>query len=684
MASLRKIQTLWRSSSRDAPTSLFQSLFVFDGVVGSAETDGDEPLFKPAQTQAEDNGPAYDEYPLIASFQIKNSALRGKLRAKMAPQEARALGSRLEAAVRFIIAGEPEGPMLDMSLMKADAKKEPAPNGSAPSDKVDLNGLAPTADAVLDLVKKVLDTRCKGKHVHYDTNLVNVGLDSILAIRLSKLLRKKMGITMSVFDIIKGASVRDMAKKMTSAPKTMAQKPKPQLLVQEEEQKELVAKHLGLTKENIKSVLPTLAGQRAHLEQWLHSGKRFFEAPWVYRVDHSIDAQRVASSWAELCRAHEALRTTFVWTGKALVQVTLSGKEGRGFTALKNMSKPIPVLIEEHVGEENGKPSDFRQPPARLSFLEASDGKAVVLRLHHALYDAWSIKMIEKDLNDLLNVGKVLETRVSLGDAVGQIRDIRQPDAEHAYWRNHLSRAQDTVLNSNTSASEQNSPLGRHFKTIYPDVIPRNVIKRNARSSAAILLTYAKALGHVTKCSRPTFGLNHASRSLSSADGTQTLDLTTASVPTLTVTPCCVDLESGHALDSVQDYLAQVTKFSQADGVQSFCPEFNSYLNIIYTGENTKNEHEGQALSRFRLSEPLASDYFTIMEPPLSTVSTIEGLATSHLCPHQFFFTVIVGQDQGAKVSVTGVDVGSRAMVNNLVSHFGFEFKKIIEYGKTK
>ncbi|KAJ4191839.1 hypothetical protein NW767_010746 [Fusarium falciforme] len=684
MASLRKIQTLWRSSSRDAPTSLFQSLFVFDGVVGSAETDGDEPLFKPAQTQAEDNGPAYDEYPLIASFQIKDSALRGKLRAKMAPKEARALGSRLEAAVRFIIAGKPEGPMLDMSLMKADAKKEPAPNGSAPSNKVGLNGLAPTADAVLELVKKVLDTRCKGKHVDYDTNLVNVGLDSILAIRLSKLLRKKMGITMSVFDIIKGASVRDMAKKMTSAPKTMAQKPKPQLLVQEEEQKELVAKHLGLTKENVKSVLPTLAGQRAHLEQWLHSGKRFFEAPWAYRVDHSIDAQRVASSWAELCRVHEALRTTFVWTGKALVQVTLSGKEGRGFTTLKDMSKPIQALIEEHVGEENGKPSDFRQPPARLSFLEASDGKAVVLRLHHALYDAWSIKMIEKDLNDLLNVGKVLETRVSLGDAVGQIRDIRQPDAEHAYWRNHLSRAQDTVLNSDTSASEQNSPLGRHFKTIYADVIPRNVIKRNARTSAAILLTYAKALGHVTKCSRPTFGLNHASRALSSADGTQTLDLTTASVPTLTVTPCCVDLESGHALDSVQDYLAQVTKFSQADGVQRFCPEFNSYLNIIYTGENTKNEHEGQALSRFRLSEPLASDYFTIMEPPLSTVSTIEGLATSHLCPHQFFFTVIVGQDQGAKVSVTGVDVGSRAMVNNLVSHFGFEFKKIIEYGKTK
>ncbi|RSM04895.1 hypothetical protein CEP52_006559 [Fusarium oligoseptatum] len=677
MASLRKIQTLWRSSNRDAPSSLFQSLFVFDGVVDSAEPGSYKTLFKPAQTQAEDNGPAYDEYPLIASFQIKNNTLRGKLRAKMAPKEAGALGSLLEAAVRSIISGELERPAVDMSLLKAGAKREPASNAGAPSDKVDLNGLTPTADAVLELVKKVLDTRCKGKHIDYETNLVNVGLDSILAIRLSKLLRKKMGITMSVFDIIKGASVRDMAKRMTLTPKVVAQKPERQAFAQEDEQKELVAKHLGVAKENIKSVLPTLAGQRAHLEQWLHSGKRFFEAPWVYRVHDSIDAQRIVSCWAELCRVHETLRTTFVWTGKALVQVTLGEQEGRGFTVVGDLSKSINALIEQHVSEENVKPSDFRQPPARLSFLEASDGKAVVLRLHHALYDAWSIKMIEKDLNDVLSIGKVLETRTSLGEAVGQVRDIRQPDAEDAYWRHHLLQAQDTVLASGISASEQTSPLGQHFKASYPDVIPRNTIKRNARTSAAILLAYAKALGYLTKCPRPTFGLNHASRSLSSTDGMQTLDLTAASVPTLTVTPCCVDLESEHVLDSMQDHLAQLTKFAQADGVQSLGPKFNSYLNIIYAGESAKREQASQVLSRFRLEEPLASDYFTVTKPSLSMVSTIDGLETSHLCPHQFFFTVIVGQDQDVKVSVSGSDVGEGEMVAKMVSHFGSELEKV-------
>lgn len=680
MASLRKTQTLWRSSGRDAPANLFQSLFVFDGVVGGAETDSDEPLFAPVQSQAEDHGPAYDEYPLIASFQIKNNTLRGKLRAKMGPEEATALGSRLEAAVRYIVLGGPERPALEMGLMRTGARRESTLNGGVASTKADLNGLAPAADAILELVKKVLDTRFKGKHIDYDTNLVNVGLDSILAIRLSKLLRKKIGITMSVFDIIKGASIHDMAKRMIVTPKPVGEKPARQLLAQEDGQTELVAKHLGLAKENIKAVLPALAGQRAQLEQWLHSGKRFLEAPWVYRVHDALDAQGVASCWAELCRVHETLRTTFVWTGKTLVQVTLGEQQGRGFTALSDLSKPIQALIEEHVGEQNSKPSDLRQPPARLSFLEASDGKAVVLRLHHALYDAWSIKMVEKDLNDLLDVGKVLPTRVSLQDVVSLIRDIRDPDAEDEYWRHHLSHAQDTILQIGdaSSSSEHKSPLGRHFKASYPDVIPRNVIKRNARTSAAILLAYAKALGQFTQSSRPTFGLNHASRSLSSSDGTQTLDLTTAVAPTLTVTPCCVDLGSGHALDLVQDHLAQLTKFAQADGVQKFCPSFNSYLNIIYAGENAENGHEGTALNRHRLGEPLASGYFTVTEPSLSVVSTIDGLETSHLCPHQFFFTVLVGQDQDVRVSVSGNDVRDQGIIARMVSRFGSELEEMI------
>ncbi|KAK7425996.1 hypothetical protein QQZ08_007578 [Neonectria magnoliae] len=715
MASLRKIQTLWRSSSRDqehVPASLFQSLFVFDGVVASeADSNGPTPpLFRPIETQtqsvegASGDGPAYDEYPLIVSFHIKDNTLHGKLRGKMTAKEVEGLANRLDTALRCVASDELQKPVMDVSHMETVGKKNSVLNGRAPNETgnhVQMDSLTATADAVMEVVKTVLGTRSKGKDIGYNTRLVNVGLDSILAIRLSKLL-KQVGINASVFEIIKGASVYDIVKSTTLTKTAAVQKPRQQLFAQEEELKRLVAKNLELPKSVVKSVLPVLAGQRGHLEQWLYNGKRFFEAPWVYRVDASFDRQRVASGWTELCRLHDALRTTFMWTGNAtgLVQVTLSEQwagEGR-FTAVDDLSKPIQSLIDEHVSKGNAQPSDLRQPPARLSFLEASDGKAVVLRVHHALYDAWSIKMIEKDFNELLGFGKVAQTRAPLEHVVRQIRDVRQPDAEDSFWKCHLSHAQDTVLNtdaeSDASSSTNGSPLGPHFKASYPAIVSQNTIdalsqtKSNARTSAAIILAFAKTLGHFTKRSQPTFGLNHASRSLCSADGAQTLDLTAASVPTLTVTPFSIDLDSQSPgtssdellLDAVQDHLAQLTKFAQSDGAQKFCPRFNSYINILYPDEHVKAATS--VLRRHRLGEPLASDYFTITESSSSTVSTIEELDTAHLCPHRFFLNVIVHQGQGISVAVSGDEAlsgGDLAVVTKLVSYFGSELAKIIE-----
>ncbi|KAK3296583.1 uncharacterized protein B0H64DRAFT_455915 [Chaetomium fimeti] len=729
MGSLRKIQALWRSSSRDGenmPPTLFQSLFVFDGVIASAsaEDDGSTPsLFRTTRTDTQsreeesDGGPAYDDTPVIVSFQIKNNALHGKLRAKMSEKEVETLGSRLEAALRWVLACEVSDPALSISQMNMVGKRHLAVKRAA-GERVhhsERDGPNPIADAVLELAKTVLGTRQRGRDIGYNTRLVNVGLDSILAIRLSMLLRKQMGIAVSVFEITRGASIHDIVKNATSTRGIAVQEPRHKLLAEGEEVKDLVANKLGLPKSEVKSIVPVLPGQRAHLEQWLHSGKRFFEPPWVYRVvDGSLDTQKVANAWAELCRVHGALRTTFVWAGKAtgVVQVTLGEQwAGKGrFSALQDQSKPIQTLIDEHVEEGNTRSSDLRIPPASFSFLDALDGQAVVLRVHHALYDAWSIKMVVKDLNELLAFGKVQEPRALLEDVVQQIRDFRQPDAEDLYWKHHLSHAQDTVLRESdgSASTHDKSPLGSRFKASYSTAVPESTLgalwqtKSSARISAAIVLAYAKTLGHFTGRSRPTFGLNHASRSLSSVDGAQTLDLTAASVPTLTVTPFCIDLDSStqrsgssstsaeeRLLDFVQDHLAQLGKFAQSDGLQRFCPRFNSYLNILNSEDDTPAVNDEGVktstkvvLGRYMLGEPLSSDYFTVTRPSSSTVSTIEELETGHLCPHQLFFNVIVRQGRDVSVAVSGDDAlcgGGLAMATKLVSFFGFELAKIID-----
>lgn len=141
-------------------------------------------------------------------------------------------------------------------------------------------------------------------------------------------------------------------------------------------------------------------------------------------------------------------------------------------------------------------------------------------------------------------------------------------------------------------------------------------------------------------------------------------------------------------LDLLQDHLAQLAKFAQADGAQKFGPRFNSYLNILHPGDITAEvevedvKAATKVLSREKLGEPLASEYFTVTEPSSSVVSTIDKLDSSHLSPHRFYFNVIVRHGQEISAAVGGDEAlfnGDLAVVTKLVSYFGSELAKIIE-----
>ncbi|KAG8164312.1 hypothetical protein KVR01_006230 [Diaporthe batatas] len=703
LASLRKVQTAWRSSAANAhelPASLFQSLFVFDGVVGNQDNGRigtSVSLFKPVHEHSNngDDQPVYDDYDLITSFRIENNTLRGKLRARLTKTEVDTLGGHLQAAVRSIILDDLQKPALDVSRMESTKQSTAARGEKSNTARPEVNTSTTKANSVLEVVRSVLGKRSQGKEIGYNTKLINVGLDSILAIRLSSLLRKRLRMTVGVFQIMKGATVNeiiiaastqslDTDVRHEDGQKSVQSATRPRVFTAQQQANLLAeaAQRLGLDRELVQSVLPALPGQRSHLEQWLFNGKRFLEAPWVYRIGDSLDKQTT--------QVEEA----------GLVQVTLSEQfpPSENFARLRDLSKHLEALVEECVRDDNNKPTGLRQPPARLTLLEGSDGKAVVLRLHHALYDAWSIKMIVNDLDRLL-AGGDLQRRTQLIDAVHQITAIRELSAENSYWEAHLAHAEDTLLGNQDDAASP-SPFGPHFQVRSQNAIPQATADKlsqtagKAGTSAAIILAYARTLQNLTGCSRPTFGVNHAARSLSSADETQTLDLTDANAPTMTTTPFSLDLGEASAaandkdlIEFVQGHLAQLTKFAQSDGAQRFSPRFNAHINILYPGEAKTDDGNSQGdaglavLQRHRLDERLASEYFTVTEPSTTADSMIEGLETGHLSPHRFFFNVIV-RDGGVSVAASGDEAlfgGDRAAVMGLMDSFAAELTKILE-----
>ncbi|OAQ61393.1 nonribosomal siderophore peptide synthase SidC [Pochonia chlamydosporia 170] len=707
MASLRAIQRAWRSSRANGVNTaagLFQSLFVFDGVIASEREKPSQDLLVPVRSQVHDDvkagekGPAYDDYPFIVSFRIKDGTLHGALRAKLSEEKVNDLGKLLENALRYLASEKLQISVLDLAhLHLADISRanesEPAKNiANTNTSGVDMNALTGQADAVLEIVKEVVRVKIRWKGIGYKTKLVNIGLDSISAIRFSKILKKKLGLRVSVFEIIRGASVEDIARKSASVEMNGFQQPNGQLPIYQVRGLEgLVADKLGLVEKQIKSVSPVLSGQRHTLQQWLHNGKRFFEAPWVYRIhDESVGTEKVASYWVRLSQVHEILRTTFVYTGDTspqLVQVTLdeSVSVASRFSMVLDTTISIQELIQKHVREGNAKPSNLKEPPARLSLLKSFDGIAVVFRVHHALYDAWSIKMILKDLTRLF-ANESLQPHPSIQLAVREITNFRQPEAEKQYWKMYLSEAQDTIVHSGSVTMTR---LGPHFKAAYTDILPRDVAdgldcatNSKACTSAAIIIAYAHALGELTGCVQPIFGLNHSSRSLTSAKGEHTLDLTAMSVPTMAVVPLTVDLKARskqQLFEAVQDHLAQLTKFAQADNLQKLSPKFNSYINILYSNEDVEVESQSlkkaQVLQRHKLGEPLASEYFT-QTAPSSIVSTVDGLDTSAMHDQQFYFNILVHQNGNISVNVSGNEDflrSDQSFVTKFMENFGRE-----------
>ncbi|CAK7214630.1 NRPS [Sporothrix eucalyptigena] len=687
MASLRAVQTAWRLSRADgADTSagLFQNLFVFDGDVSVKKGSTDSPLVtfdSDAQASSDrsddksEQAPMYDDYPLIASFRIRDGVLYGALRAKVSEETVHNLGSQLEVALRSVSCGS----LNDAALNPAAAAKFPVIHTTTPTTKnnvdaadVDMNGSTELADSVLQLAKEVVGTRLRGK-ISYAAKLINIGLDSISAIRFSKMLKRELGIQASVFDIIKGASVESIVRKHKSTENTAAPErlPSQQQTKQQAEQRphhliqnealarSLAASKLGLlSADEIKSVLPVLAGQRHTLHHWLNSGKRFFEAPWVFRIasGHSMSADTAASIWNTLCKTHDILQTTFVALDNKdlpdLVQATVytDNSTTARFHTVRDDTTTIQQLIETHVRETNKQSSDLRMPPSSLNFLEATDGRAVVLRVHHALYDAWSIKMILRDLAQLFE-GSPLQTRPSLQSAMQEVARFRSLQDEQMYWKQHLAHAQDTILRPATSSS---APLGPHFKASYPDILSCSTAAatNKTRTSAAILAAYAQALGQVTGRTQPTFGLNYAGRSLSSADGQLTLELTDTSLPTMAIVPISVNLQ-GPLLDSVQMHLAALTKFAQADDLHTMSAPYNTHINILFVDDVETTKEADGALQRHRLGEPLASEYFTTTEPWAGASSMVDSLDLSWLPKEQLYVNVLV-RNGSVSVNVSG------------------------------
>lgn len=655
-ASLGRIQQAWRQKVGDDNKQLFDNLFVFqnsanraslsDGLWTAVDIEG---AVAPTEYSTNFEFEQKEEEIALRVASHKGLRTREQLQAWLTDFE-QIFRDVLEHPERSVMAF----PLLLQSLPLA-IKREIG--RLSPQD-----GVKPGPD--LECIRTVL-SEVSGifiEDVQENASIFSLGLDSISAIRVAATCRKQ-GYGVSVADVLQGRSPGAICRRFRERSSEQNSNGKNQntntLISIEDKSKALIVTNVG--KEAVEDVLLCLAGQQYHLATWLKSRRSMCEVIFTYQCSRSLDVDDLKCAWRGLRERHSVLRTIFVaLSPKESVQVVLkpSALNDDSFKYVEAPDGSEETVIEQ-IKQESKQPFDLFSPPSKLSLVRENTQDFVVLKLHHATYDAWTVQVLVEELAALYH-GIQIQSPPRFDSFIDHTTRSLHTDAEEVYWRKSLENCQQTLLQpliteSNIPSAAKSTDLSTIFIPIKSAISKLQSLETSCRRLSTslptiILLAYARALAQHTSVTNPTFGLYQTGRS-GSFSGIDKL-----CAPCLNLLPVVIPealdrpaLESAQRLQSdlaervefEQSYLHEVLEWVGCGGK----PLFNTFVNILW--------HEGGAQAR---AASVSSSISTTSPDPLfvpwqsANISSMDP-ARTELGMH-------------AKTTVDALDVGYLAEKN--------------------
>lgn len=613
-ASLGRIQQAWRQKVGDANAQLFDTLFVFQNTVNRASStdrlwtsldmgEAVAPTEYSTNFEFEQGG----EETVLRLSSRKGLTTREQLQAWLTDFE-QIFQDIIERPQRSVMAFP--GSLQSLPLAIGNDKKR-----ASPKDDIEPG---PDLESIRTVLSEV--SGISPENIPVNASIFSLGLDSISAIRVAASCRKQ-GHVVSVADVLQGRSLSGICRRLRGRNPEQtrhAEKQSP-LINTEARSKALVL--ASLKDEDIEDVLPCLAGQSYHLASWLKSRRTMCEAVWTYQCPRRLNVNDLRSAWRGLRERHSVLRTTFVaLSPKETVQVVLK-PSALNHDSFKCIEAPGDTedRVADQITQETKQPFDFFSPPSKLRLVRGDTQDFVVLKLHHATYDAWTVQKIVDDLIALYQ-GVHLPSPPRFDSFIHHTTHSLHTEPEQLYWRKSLKECQPTLLQPSTTQPDTPVPTSTASTAIFVSINPAlpnlRSLETTCRHSATslptlILLAFARALARHTSVASPTFGLYQAGRS------TPFKDIDELCAPCLNVTPVVIpDALDRPALESAQRL--QVDLAERVEFEQSYLreilgwvgcgggPLFNTFVNIL--------SHEG---ARGPLSASSSSTRPTTSSDPL-------------------------------------------------------------------
>jgi amino acid adenylation domain-containing protein len=382
-----------------------------------------------------------------------------------------------------------------------------------------LNLIAQTAGEETSLIKP-------------STSLYSLGLDSLGAMRLLQKLRDQSIDNLSVGDVLQSDTMKGLLSLLLNGKANLGGLTNGQLadhscmsLSQQlrafnEANHSTCAERLGISSERIETVLPTTETQSGMLTSFLRtsSDSSFATRSYVYHsvisLEPHVDIERLKKAWESVIASYDSFRTVFCWVDNDMAPFAQC--------ILKEDAAAAPNWAVYHTGDSMHKDvlnNALRESenmislddPWKISFLEASEDKVIILSMFHGIFDGGSLQLLLEDVSSVYN-GQPPARRTSLNYVVAYHFQANQT-ATSNFWKEYLHNC---------------SPIAFPSLTAYrcPAVKTTDCVEIAARTTHDILKRRSRAIG-----STPLSVLQAAWASLLLAyTGTQDQDVVMGSV----------------------------------------------------------------------------------------------------------------------------------------------------------
>lgn len=421
-----------------ATGELLQSLFIYQKSL-SDQTERDAILYDSVHSRSDVEYPICVEMEIVKDELVWRCAVRDDVFDERGTRE---LLERLDEVLKAIVA-QPDAPIIDFAVDGHSVCGLPAFTDvqSGHLERVESTNLdenqeknwhpeSPTARALREVLALV--SQIPEEEITPSMTIFHIGLDSISAIKVTSLLRKR-GITLSVGQMLRAGTVEEMS--LIADEKTSDDDNEDvldnALLVS---RPDVAIDRAGVEEKDLEYMLPATAGQTYMLSMWLNSHGTLFYSEFKYHIKGATSFEAIRKAWKSVVAQNPILRTSFHATTKErmpYVQFVMRNVEAN-VTDISAMTNKETATLKAKISA--------KQPFAHLfaSRTGPTTVWSIQLKIHHALYDGVSLPLIVQQLQDHCNAAEVVAPTQTIADVIAATSSRLAIEQRKSFWTHYL------------------------------------------------------------------------------------------------------------------------------------------------------------------------------------------------------------------------------------------------------